>query len=98
MALAADLPNYAKLEHVSARAKKRSPLCGSSVSVELELRRARSWLYARRKSLCIGTGRRMHHRQSDHWLQRRASARGLRRITGHVDSRWPNTRGTVSRS
>ena len=41
LALAADLPNYAKLEHVSARAKKRSPLCGSSVSVELELSEGR---------------------------------------------------------
>ena len=41
LALAADLPNYAKLEHVSARAKKRSPLCGSSVRVELELSEGR---------------------------------------------------------
>tara|TARA_E500000178_G_scaffold58673_1_gene55236 strand:+ start:91 stop:546 length:456 start_codon:yes stop_codon:yes gene_type:complete len=37
LALAADLPHYAELEHVTARAKKRSPLCGSSVSVELQL-------------------------------------------------------------
>ena len=41
LALAADLPSYVALEQVSAQAKKRSPLCGSSVSVELQFSEGR---------------------------------------------------------
>lgn len=35
LALAADMPRTARLEHPTATAKKRAPLCGSTVTVDL---------------------------------------------------------------
>lgn len=35
LALAADMPNDERLEHPDATVKKRSPLCGSTVTVDL---------------------------------------------------------------
>lgn len=37
LALAADIPNTARLEAPDATVKKRSPLCGSTVTVDLEM-------------------------------------------------------------
>lgn len=37
LALAADMPRTARLDHPTATAKKRAPLCGSTVTVDLEL-------------------------------------------------------------
>jgi len=38
LALAAELPNTERLEAPDASARKRSPLCGSTVTVDLELK------------------------------------------------------------
>lgn len=37
LALAADMPCTTRLDHPTATAKKRAPLCGSTVTVDLEL-------------------------------------------------------------
>ncbi len=37
LALAADIPHHARLDAPQASAKKRSPLCGSTVTVDLEM-------------------------------------------------------------
>jgi NifU-like protein involved in Fe-S cluster formation len=37
LALAADIPNTDRLEHPDATVKKRSPLCGSTVTVDLRI-------------------------------------------------------------
>ncbi len=37
LALAADIPNTERLPHAQASVKKRSPLCGSTVAVDLSL-------------------------------------------------------------
>ena len=42
LALAANIPHLGRLEQAQARASRRSPLCGSSLSVEVSLDDARS--------------------------------------------------------
>lgn len=37
LALAADIPHHARLDHPQASVRKRSPLCGSTVTVDLDL-------------------------------------------------------------
>ena len=37
LALAADMPRTARLEHPTATAKRRAPLCGSTVTVDIQL-------------------------------------------------------------
>lgn len=37
LALAADIPHHDRLDHPDATAKKRSPLCGSTVTVDLNV-------------------------------------------------------------
>lgn len=41
LALAADIPHSARLDNPQASAKRRSPLCGSTVSVDLDLENGR---------------------------------------------------------
>jgi NifU-like protein involved in Fe-S cluster formation len=41
LALAADIPHHARLEAPQASVRKRSPLCGSTVTVDLDLRDGR---------------------------------------------------------
>ncbi len=53
LALAANLPNYVELGHVSARTKKRSPLCGSSVSVELQFSEGRVVGFTQDVKACV---------------------------------------------
>ena len=38
LALAADMPRTARLDHPTATAKKRSPLCGSTVTVDITVK------------------------------------------------------------
>lgn len=41
LALAADIPHLERLEHPDATAKKRAPLCGSTVTVDLKIHQDR---------------------------------------------------------
>lgn len=41
LALAADIPHQARLDHPDATVRRRSPLCGSTVTVDLTLRDGR---------------------------------------------------------
>ncbi|NYS23845.1 iron-sulfur cluster assembly scaffold protein [Rhodobacteraceae bacterium 2376] len=52
LALAADIPHLGRLEHPQARVKRRSPLCGSMVSVELDMEAGRVSRFGQEVKAC----------------------------------------------
>ncbi|ETX29825.1 iron-sulfur cluster assembly scaffold protein [Roseivivax isoporae] len=52
LALAADIPNTARLDAPDATARKRSPLCGSTVTVDVQLRDGRVSAYGQDVKAC----------------------------------------------
>ncbi|MGX9354312.1 iron-sulfur cluster assembly scaffold protein [Roseobacteraceae bacterium S113] len=52
LALAADIPHLGQLEAPQARVKKRSPLCGSTVTVDVTLRDGRIAEFAQDVKAC----------------------------------------------
>lgn len=52
LALAADIPHVGRLEHPQATVKKRSPLCGSTVTVDLTLTDGRVTHFAQDVKAC----------------------------------------------
>lgn len=52
LALAADLPNTERLQDPDATAKKRSPLCGSTVTVDLNVKDGKIADYAQDVKAC----------------------------------------------
>lgn len=52
LALAADIPHLGQLEAPEARVKRRSPLCGSTVTVDLSLRDGRVAEFAQDVKAC----------------------------------------------
>lgn len=52
LALAADIPHAGKLENPQARVKKRSPLCGSTVTVDLAIENGRIADFAQTVRAC----------------------------------------------
>jgi NifU-like protein involved in Fe-S cluster formation len=52
LALAADIPNTARLEEPDATVKKRSPLCGSTVTVDITMKDGRISAYGQDVKAC----------------------------------------------
>ncbi|MFQ6552036.1 iron-sulfur cluster assembly scaffold protein [Aestuariibius insulae] len=52
LALAADMPRTTRLEHPTATAKRRSPLCGSTVTVDLRIENGAIVDYAQDVKAC----------------------------------------------
>ncbi|MFQ6547918.1 iron-sulfur cluster assembly scaffold protein [Aestuariibius sp. 2305UL40-4] len=52
LALAADMPRTERLEHPTATAKRRSPLCGSTVTVDLQVENGAITDYAQDVKAC----------------------------------------------
>ncbi len=52
LALAADIPHAGRLDAPDARARKRSPLCGSTVTVELRVDNGRIAAFAQQVRAC----------------------------------------------
>lgn len=52
LALAADIPRLGRLEHPQARVRRRSPLCGSTVTVDLSLQDGRITDFAQDVKAC----------------------------------------------
>ncbi|WP_425038941.1 iron-sulfur cluster assembly scaffold protein [Primorskyibacter sp. S187A] len=52
LALAADIPHQGQLEAPQARVKKRSPLCGSAVTVDVSMREGRIAEFAQDVKAC----------------------------------------------
>jgi hypothetical protein len=56
LALAADIPNTERLEAPTATVKRRSPLCGSTVTVDLRVEDGKVVAWAGCESLRAGSG------------------------------------------
>ncbi|MBF9058744.1 iron-sulfur cluster assembly scaffold protein [Rhodobacterales bacterium HKCCSP123] len=52
LALAADIPHRGRLEHPHASVKKRAPLCGSTVTVDLDMEDGRITRFAQDVKAC----------------------------------------------
>lgn len=52
LALAADIPHLGRLDHPQASVKRRSPLCGSTVTVDLKMRDGRIEDFAQDVKAC----------------------------------------------
>lgn len=52
LALAADIPHLGRLDHPTASARRRSPLCGSTVSVDLTVADGRVTAFAQDVKAC----------------------------------------------
>ena len=52
LALAADIPHHGRLEGAQASVKKRSPLCGSTVTVDLDLQDGRVSRFGQEVKTC----------------------------------------------
>jgi NifU-like protein involved in Fe-S cluster formation len=52
LALAADIPHSERLAHPTATAMRRSPLCGSTVTVDIELRDGRIAAFGQEVKAC----------------------------------------------
>ncbi|MCV2870066.1 iron-sulfur cluster assembly scaffold protein [Defluviimonas sp. WL0002] len=52
LALAADIPHLGRLDHPTATARRRSPLCGSTVAVDLDVKDGKITNYAQDVKAC----------------------------------------------